>query len=196
MMLLLVLWAAALQQPRSAPAAPPAPGQSVASQPVPPAPVTPEDSTVAAILDIARKVGEVRSVYDLYRRASFNESNSVVLERGTRYGASCRALDSAAQQGRRSICRGCLPRHIQPAVDQYRAYLPTLQRLAASCANRMRQLTAPGDAGLQGAALRRDVGAAGARLVDGLSVYEARLHLVRVALGWAPPDPPGPRRGT
>ena len=78
----------------------------------------------------AAKVAEVRSTYELYRRAAFNDPNGAVIERATLYRSNCRALAAAARQAEQRICRSCLPPNAQPAINQYRANLPALRSVA------------------------------------------------------------------
>ena len=183
MTLLMLAVAAMFQQPQAA-----APRQT-------PQPNTAFDSSVAAISDIGIKVAETRSVYDLYRRAAFNEPDGALMDRATMYGASCRALSNALRDGHHAICLHCLPARIQPVVDQYRTYLPTLERFSVACASRIDQLKERGTTTAQTKALRDDVIPAGNRMVTALRGYEVRLQGVRQAMGWVAPNVPTPRRG-
>jgi len=160
-------------------------------------PVTPYDTTVAALSDIGTKVAEMRSTYELYRRAVYNEPNGAIVDRAGLYRTSCQALSAATVQGERRICRNCLPRNVQPAIDQYRVYLPQLKRLADACAARVVQLKARGGEGVVAAALKADVRPEGDRMANGLRLYEVRLREVRRVMGWdQQPVMPTPRRGS
>lgn len=181
------------QQPRPTPAR-----QPVVVQPSSPSqPTTPYDSTVGALSDIGTKVAEVRSTYELYRRAAFNDPNGALIERATLYRTNCRALAAAIQQGERRICRNCLPRNVQVSVDQYRAHLPALRAVAEQCATRVDRLRARGDENVVATAMRADVRAEGDRLALGLRTYETRVRDVRRVMGWdQQPNVPTPRRGS
>jgi hypothetical protein len=189
----------ALQQPAPRPAQPPPtpPRQpSVVAQPSSAnQPMSPFDSTVAALSDIGTKVAEVRSTYELYRRAAFNEPNGALVERSALYRTNCRALSTATRQGERRICRSCLPHDVQTTIDQYRAHLPALRTVAEQCVTRIERLRARGGENVVAAAMRADVRAEGDRLANGLRPYEARVADVRRAMGWdQQPNAPTPRR--
>jgi hypothetical protein len=190
-----------LQQPAPRPAQPPRPNaarpSSVVARPSSPSqPTTPYDSTVGALTDIGTKVAEVRSTYDLYRRAAFNDPNGALVERAALYRTNCRALSDATRQGERRICHSCLPRNVQAVVDRYRAHLPALRTVAEQCASRIDRLRARGNENVVAAAMRADVRAEGGRLVTGLRPYEERVTDVRRVMGWdQQPIVPTPRRG-
>lgn len=184
----------ARQQPRPNAARPSA---TVIQPSAPSQPQTPFDSTVGAISDIGTKVAEVRSNYELYRRAAFNDPNGALVERATLYRASCRALAAATTQGEHRICRACLPRTAQPAIDRYRANLPALHAIADQCATRIDRLRARGNENAVAAAMRADARAEADRLVVGFRPYEARVVDVRRVMGWDQrPIVPTPRRGS
>ena len=149
------------------------------------------DSTVAAIADLGVKVGELRSVYDQYRRAAFNEQDGEVLERAAMFGRACATLADAARSAERTMCRSCSAARVQPAFNSYRANLPAMQRYAQGCAERVTRLGADGSSQDKARAYRNDAAAAGTRMIQALRVYEERLHAVRVVMGWdqAPPRP-------
>jgi hypothetical protein len=186
--LLVAVW----QQQRPRPAPPPAtvvPIQSGSSEPR-----TPFDTTRATLIEIARRVADLKSSLDMYRRAAFNEPDGALLENAGMFARDCRALAEAAEHGRRTLCRHCLAPSAQGPVDEYRAYLPTLARVGRQCAARVEQLRSGRSAQAAAAGLRRDVLPANNRVVDGLRPYEARLQQVRIAFGWAMPPTPAPRR--
>ena len=169
-------------------------GPTVIQPGAPKAPETPFDTTIAAISRIGIKVGELRSVYELYRRASFNGPDGQVLQRATMFGAACRALETELKDAQHTMCRACMARGVQAPVNQYHDYLPALARYAGSCAARVAQLTSRGTATSQAKAARDDVIPAGNRMVAALRTYEIRLQAVRVTMGWTTPAP-SPRRG-
>ena len=196
MIAILFALAGAAQQPRPAqqPQRPTPTSAQVQAQ-ANKAPETPFDTTGAAISNIGIKVGELRSVYDLYRRAAYNEPDGAVLQRAGMFADACRALEAAARDAQKTMCHTCMARRIQPPIDQYHAYLPAIQRYSQSCAARVAQLKAHGNDSTQSRALRQDVIPAGTRMMATLRTYEARLHAVRLAMGWETPALPAPRRG-
>jgi len=185
--------APATQQPHPAPSrTPPAATQNSS----PSHPLTPYDSTVGALTDVGTKVAEVRSAYELYRRAAFNDPNGALFERANQYRARCQALAAATRQAERRICRHCLPPNTQPAVDQYRAHLPALRTVAEQCATRIDRLKARGDENTVATAMRADARTENDRLAAGFRPYEARVADVRRVMGWdQQPVVPTPRRG-
>ena len=155
-------------------------------------PLTPDDTTRELIIDVGRRVADVRTGIELYRRAAFNSPDGELLEDANIFARSCRDLAETAERARRSMCRQCLSPTAQRATEGYRAYLPALARMARDAEARVRQLAAR-DSGA--ARLRRDVLPANNRIVAGLRPYEARLHQVREAFGWtATTGTPTPRR--
>jgi len=191
------LLAAAAQQPAQRPRPEPARQPSAVTPPGTTSQPSPFDSTVAAISDIGTKVAEARSTYELYRRAAFNDPDGALLDRASLYRTKCRALAAAVLQGERRICRNCLPRTAQPAIDRYRANLPALKAMADQCVTRLDRLRARGNESAVAAAMRADVRAEGDRLVTGLRPYEARVADVRKVMGWdQQPNVPTPRRGS
>lgn len=165
----------------------PVPTQAQVHQAVTPIPHNAFDSTVDAVSDIGTKVAEVRSSYELYRRAVYNEPDGAVLQRATGYEAKCRALATAALQAHAHITPHSVGAEIRPAIVRYREYLPSLSRVGTTCANRMQQLKTRGNEGVVATALRNDVQTQGNQLVQGLAPYEERLHELRVAMGWEAP---------
>lgn len=191
------------QQPQASRRSVPAPAaQAPSNRPhtagIQPAPVprTPFESTVATVSDIGIKVSEMRSVYDVYRTAAFNQTDGALAERASQFGASCRTLVAAIQQQSHVLCRSCVAVRIQSILDAYRASLPGVQRTAQQCATRMQSVNPRAPTPAQVTALRGDVRTIGAQLMTGLREYEMRLHNLRVAMGWDTPPMPTPRRGT
>jgi len=185
--------AAPTQQPHTAPARTPS---AAAPNSSPSHPQTPYDSTVGALIEVGTKVAEVRSSYELYRRAAFNDPNGALFERANQYRARCRALAAATSQAQHRICRHCLPPNTQPAIDQYRANLPALRTVAEQCATRIDRLKARGDENTVAAAMRADARTENERLAAGFRPYEARVADVRRVMGWdQQPAVPTPRRG-
>ena len=187
-MLPLLLMGVLSQQPSPAPASPHPARPSAAPR------SGSLDSTVAVVSDLGVKVGSLRSIYDLYRRAAYNEPDGALMERVDMYQNSCRELAAAAERGEHTMCRNCMAKHVQAAMDAYRAYLPTLQHFAQTCAVRFTTLKAHGTPTTQSKILSTEVNPAGARMVETLRGYETRLGAVRVAMGWAAPNAPTLRR--
>ncbi len=200
-MMLVALLGLLVQQPAMSqtrrPAAPPAAQQTtrLGQNEVPPRPEprTPYDSTVEAIIDLGTKVAEVKSGLELFRRAAFNEPTGTVLERSEVFGRSCRNMVSAVRRAEGLLCRSCLPRTAQEAVNAYRNNLPNLSRLGTQCASRLEQLRRGVSADTAAARLRREARPMSARLTDGLRPYETRLLAVRREFGWEQPVMPSPQ---
>ncbi len=152
-------------------------------------PATPHDSVIAAISDLAEKVGAARSGMDQYRRSAYNDSETDALAQARSYGAACRRLAEAVRKDRAWFCRACLERQLQAAVDQYRAYLPTIEQFGRGCAARMNAIKVSHGAGKVSAALRQSADAETTRIVHALGGYEARLSAVLAALPQAPRSP-------
>lgn len=152
-------------------------------------PATGTDSVMAAIADMADKVGAARSGMDLYRRSAYNDSEQEALERAHAYGAACRNLAVAARRDRTWFCRSCLEHRLQAAVDQYRAYLPSVEQFGRGCAARMSALKPSHSAGKINTALRQSVEAESTRIIHALGGYEARLAAVRGAMSASAPHP-------
>lgn len=188
---LLLFIAVAFQQPEAAPPARPTPAQRPAAAPA----RTQFDSTISTITGIGTKVAEMRSAHELYARAAYNGADGLVIERGGMFGASCRNVATAIAAGQRSICRSCLNRSQQAAVDQYRAYLPALERFARECDRRMRGLASRGTPAAKSSTLRQESRPIGNRMLQALHTYELRVQTLRVAMGWVAAPTPTPRGG-
>ena len=174
--------ALAHQQPRQRPASP-----STGVMQIQPAQTelrTPFDTTKAMIIEIGQRVAELRSSLDVYRRAAFNDPDGALMETVGLFVRRSHEVAEAAERGRRTLCRRCLSPSAQRAVEDYRAYLPTLARVARQVEARAQHLAA-GDSSAP--RLRRDVLPANNRIVAGLRPYEAQLQQVRIAFGWAGP---------
>jgi hypothetical protein len=150
-------------------------------------PATPYDSTVAAIREVGAKVADVKSYLELYRRAAFNDPSGVVLQNADLFRNSCRALAEETDSGRHVLCRHCLSADAQRAVERYRAYLSSLAQLGRQCAARMVQVRGGSNGAAAVERLRREARPMSARIVAGLTPYEARLREVRIAFGWESP---------
>jgi hypothetical protein len=202
MITILLLVAAAFQQQPQSPSQP-ANRPAAAARPTPGAGLpgkapasTPFDSTVAVISDIGIKVSGMRSGYDVFRLAVFNQSDGAVGERAQQLGAACRAVIASIVTGSKTMCRTCIAgANRQAILAQYRATLPEVQRTAQRCSTRMPAENAAPTAA-QIASLRRDVRPIGSQLYQGLLHYENRLNSLRVAMGWTTPPMPTPRRGS
>lgn len=193
--ILLLFAAVLLQQPQAVPQRGNSPQVRVNSAPSQPVRATSVDSTVATISSVGIKVAEMKSGYEMYSRAVYNGTNGQVLERAAIYGRSCRAVAQAIRDGK--VCRGCIgSRSAMAAVDQYRAVLPEVQRVAQSCAARIDALTARGTEQARATALRAELRPIGGRMYQTLRQYETRIHGVRVAMGWESSANMTPRRGS
>ena len=188
--LLVILTAvAALQQPQRS-AARPTPSQEPvrsAGQQVPqrnPA----FDTTAKAILDIGKAVADVRSEVDRLRGAAYNDPGGTLLEYAAAVRTKCQALAAAAQKGARAMCSHCVGGGVQPAVDQYRAYLPAVAQLGSRCAADVQRLRGRGDeAGAT--AVRRGARTFSETIVSGMRGYEAHLAPLLSALSGRPMGP-------
>lgn len=184
---------AALQQPQVGTLAPPSTGQQPASPTSQAARQAGFDSTVGHITSIGQRVGDLRSSYDLYRRAAFNDTDAALLQRSAGFRQSCEALAAAATAAARGLCLTCVARSIQGPLQGYRGYLPSLAGVGRRCAASIARLSR-GNQAVAARALRREVRTFGAQLLAGTVPYERHLQRVRVAFGWAAPEPPAPRR--
>jgi hypothetical protein len=169
-----------LQQPQ----APQRPAQTQATR----------DSAIAATRQAIRAVGqsvaEMRNLHDALRRAVFNATDAVVLQRAHQMRESCRALTTAARDAAGHVCRSCFSAAVQPAMNGYRGVLPDVGRVGTRCVAQLdRALRVPDSA----AALRRDIFALARTVVNGMFPYEERLLAVRRALGLVQ-EPPEERR--
>ena len=145
-------------------------------------PVTGPDSVMAAISDLAEKVGAARSGLDQYRRSAYNDAEPDALNQARAYGSACRDLADAAKRDRTWFCRSCLEHRFQAAVDQYRAYLPTVEQFGRGCAARMNALKPSHGTTKINVGLRQSAEAETARIIHALGGYEVRLAAVRGAM--------------
>jgi hypothetical protein len=193
----LLLVAAALQQPERparrpapppvsrSPASPaPAPNASTAQAGDPPR-KTAFDTTAGAISDVGRAVADVRAELDRFQVTASNDPGGTLLEYAGVFQAKCRELATTAQRSSRVMCRRCVGGGAQPAIDQYRAYLPTLAQTASRCAATLQRLRR-GDDAAAAAALRRGRYDISQSLIAGLRAYEARLSRVLSVLRGQP----------
>ncbi len=156
------------------------PGRAVA--PVPGQQSTAFDSAREQVAEVGRRVADVKSGLELYRRAVFNSPDAEVLSSATGLRGACQALDTTAARAARQLCRSCASRPVQTAFNSYRAVLPSVRQVGAQCAARLAR--ARGDRAAE--QLRHDVRVVGNAIVRGLVPYERRLQVLRVAAGWAP----------
>lgn len=192
--ILLLVAAVLQQQPQVVPQRGNSP-QVVVNGGQPTGPVTAFDSTIATISSVGIKVAEMKSGYEAYSRAVHNGTDGQVLERAAIYGRSCRAVAQAIREGK--LCRGCIgTRNAQTAVDQYRTILPEVQRVAQNCVTRIDALLARGTPEARARALRTELRPIGGRMYQNLQSYEARVHSLRVAMGWEASNNMTPRRGS
>jgi hypothetical protein len=196
MITILLVAAAVMQQPQ---ARQPVPVAAQVQQPGlqrTAAPKTAFDSTAAAVSDIGIKVSQMRSHYDVFRLAVFNGSDGAVAERAAQLGAQGRILADAVRRGGPALCRSCMgTRGIQVALDQYRATLGSVERIAQRLSTRMQVANARTPTEKETAALRRDVRVLGQQMNEGLHNYEMKLAALRTAMGWDVGQVPTPRRG-
>jgi len=136
-----------------------------------------------AITDVGLRVAEVRSTYDLYRRAVFNLPDAMVLQRGQELRRVCGDLASMARAAGGRICRTCFAAGAQRAVERYRAVLPSVSQVGVRCAGQVAQ---PAGGREAARALRRSVDQVGRGLTNGLQTYEARVQGIREGFGIAP----------
>lgn len=145
-------------------------------------PATGRDSVMAAISDLAEKVGAARSGIDQYRRSAYNDAEDEAMAQAHAYGTACRNLAAAARRDRTWFCRSCFEHAMQAAVDQYRAYLPTVEQFGRGCAARMNALKPSHPVGKVNSVLRQSAEFETTRIIRALGGYEARLALVRGAM--------------
>lgn len=187
MTLLALTFAGALFQQQPRPSTVPSAAQVQAGVP---APRTAFDTTVAAMTDVGTKVAEVRTAYELYRRAVYNEPDGAIVQRASAYAGKCRALATAALQAQQRITAHSVAAQTRTVVMRYREYLPSLSRVGQGCANKTQQLrTHAANEHAAALAMRNDIQNQGNHLLQGLAPYEARLHDVRVAMGWEQSTP-------
>ena len=154
------------------------------------------DSTLTVVSVVADKVAELRSAYELLRRAAYNDGDSATVHAAGAYGNSCLALSETIQQQQHRICRSCMEHRLQRAVDLYRAYLPSLQAFGRKCASRVAALVPAHPTTASMRVLRHELDPLMQSMVQGLSNYELRVQGIRSAMGMPPRGalPPGPPR--
>jgi hypothetical protein len=187
MMLTVLALLVTLQRPapRTPPAsqAHPAPRQQPARVSSPTNPLTPFDSTVAAIVMIGDRVGHVRSALGQLRRVAFNGPGDAVGQRADLMRQRCLDLETATREEGRWLCRSCLSPRAHAAVEAYRQRLGPLGALGRQCAESLRPLaTSPQP--LATDRVRRTVRDLSNRIVLAMRPYEADLQRVRAAFGW------------
>ena len=145
------------------------------------------------IVDIGAAIADVKSEFDRFRTAAYNDPSGTLLEYAATVRTKCQALAAAAQKGARVICRHCVGGGVQPAVDQYRAYLPVVSQLGSRCVAEVQRLRGRGDdAGT--AALRKGARNFSDSILNGVRGYEAHLAPLLAVLGghsMAPAHRPG-----
>jgi len=158
-----------------------------------PAAVSAQSGTRQAITDVGRGVAEARSAHDRLRRAVFNSTDALVLERAREMQQRCGELVTIAQSAPGRLCRSCYAAGAQRAIDAYRiAGLPSVRRVGTRCGN---QLTQDLRARNAAAAVRASIRIVSQTITAGLLPYEAKLYEVRRAFGLeAPPAAPVQRR--
>ena len=183
-MLALLAAFAALQQPARRPSTPAAGPAAQA-----PAPRNAAfDSTSQMIIEVGKAVADVKSEVDRFRNAAYNDPGGTLLEYAAAVKTRCQALAAVARQGARVICRHCVGGGVQPAMEQYRAFLPTVSQLGARCAADVQRLRGRGDAA--GAdALRRGARSLSDNVVNGMRAYEAHIGPLVAALSGRPMTP-------
>lgn len=165
---------AAWQQPQALPQDPP--------------PRTSSDTTLFQVVAIGRAVAEVKAELDRFRMLARNDDSGRLTESSDMFRTRCQELAVVAQKAGRTMCRTCLTRGLQPAINQYRAFMPSLARLGTRCAATLGRLRVADPVAAAGN-LRRGARNMSTFMVAGLRRYEARLVPVRQALM------PPPRRG-
>jgi hypothetical protein len=154
-----------------------------------PPPRTSSDTTLFQVVAIGRAVAEVKAEFDRFRMLALNDDSGRLMESSDVFRTRCQELAVAAQKAGHTMCRSCLTRSLQPAINQYRAFMPSLARLGTRCASTLGRLRVADPVTAAGN-LRRGARNMSSFMVAGLRQYEARLMPVRQALT-APP----PRRG-
>lgn len=147
----------------------------------PPPPANARDTTMRVIYDVGLAVADVRAYIDRFRTVVFNDSNAVgtITQVATALKNACAEAARQAATGRRVMCTHCLQSSLQPAFNEYRAYLPSLEGLGQRCAARLQQA----DPAHQKPAQLRDLALSLSQtVVTGLGVYERRLGRVLGAL--------------
>jgi hypothetical protein len=144
-----------------------------------------------AIMDVGRSVAEMRSAHDALRRAAFNSSDGVVVQRVQELRQRCEDLTAVARTAARRLCRNCFSASVQPAINGYRAGLPGVGQVGTRCSSQMAQFLR---AATPAESVRRSIWSVSRTVVDGMFPYEARLQEVRQAFGLVPPPTPAPRR--
>jgi hypothetical protein len=162
------------------------------TQPASSQPRTPYDSTVAAIRRIGLAVAEVKSSMDAFGRAAAREPSAVVVERAGSLQTRCQTLARSAAQDGRILCRSCVTGERREALDHYRAYLASLERVGSQCVTSIARLRRAGTMDQVAEGLKREARTISQRIVAGFVPYEQRLLVLRQAFGWAPP-PSRPR---
>ena len=174
--LALLIAAAAWQQPQVVPQDPP--------------PRTSSDTTLYQVVAVGRAVAEVRAELDRFRMLAFNDDGGRLMEGSAVFRTRCQELAVASQKAGHTMCRSCLNRSLQVAINQYRLFMPSLARLGTRCASTLGRLQVA-DPVAAAARLRRGARNISTFMVAGLRQYEARLMPVRQAVS----GPPPPRRG-
>jgi hypothetical protein len=146
--------------------------------------------TRQAIMDVGRSVADLRTAHDALRRAVFNFTDAVVIQRAQEMRQSCQDLTAMARAAGGRVCRSCFSASVQPSINGYRAGLVEVGQVGARCA---RQMDASLRARAPAEAVRRNIWSLAQIVVDGMAPYETRLHAVRRAFGLTDQQP-APRR--
>jgi hypothetical protein len=174
------------------PAAPRSPAASAAQAPLQMQtgtrePRTPYDTTVLAVRRIGIAVAEVKSGLDGFNRAAAREPAAVVVERATRLQERCQTMARSAAEDGRLLCRSCVRGEQAAALERYRTYLASLQRVGAQCSTAVARERRTGVPEPAASGLRRQARTISEGIVAGLVPYEQRLEGVRQAFGWSSP---------
>ncbi len=151
------------------------------------------DSTTQVVRGVAFSVADVKGSLELYRRAVFNWPDTLVLSSAAALQRSCQSLDRTALAAVRKVCRHCGSPDLQRALEGYRGVLPSVARMGAGCARRLRGLLRSGPPEAAARRLRGDVGAISNAIYTTLVSYEGRVADLRRAVaedrpsGAAPP---------
>jgi hypothetical protein len=138
------------------------------------------------VIDVGRGVADMRTAHEALRRAVFNSSDAMVVQRAQELGQRCQDLAALARASSGRICRTCFGAVAQRGMNRYRAGLPSVIQVGTQCASRLAQY-----AGTRtpAAAIRRNIWSVSRTVVEGLYPYEARVREVRQGFGLETPPP-------
>jgi len=151
-----------------------------------------QTATRQAIMDVGRSVAEMRSAHDLLRRAVFNMTDAMVVQRTQEMQQHCQDLTAVARAAPPQLCRRCFGANVQRAINAYRAVLPSVSQVGVRCSNQMAQYLR---AKVPAATVRRSIWSITRAVVEGMLPYEARVEEVRKGFNLVTRSPtPTPRR--